>query len=277
VLAVFLGLGHLGLAQVPGFSGLALWQSLFILVIAAEFFTPFRRYAEQYHVKAEGEAAALELDWYFEQSSAADSGSPSLAATRGGAAFDVRNLPTAGLVAISGPSGAGKSTLLRGLAGIETRFAGIEPLPRVTTEGCDWIATDIYVPAGTLASAIAWNRDACDGVRLREAAELVGLLDERLLPGGLDARIAEGGDNLSGGQRMRIGIARIMLSGGVVLADEPTAKLDARTAKLVRRVLIDVAARRLVIVATHDEQLIEAASRHHELPSQSQSEQAVAA
>ena len=65
VLAVFLGLGHLGLVHFPGFSDLALWQSLFILIIAAEFFTPFRRYAEQYHVKAEGQAAAKELDWYF--------------------------------------------------------------------------------------------------------------------------------------------------------------------------------------------------------------------
>ena len=71
VLAVLLGLGHLGLVHVPGFSGLALWQSLFILIIAAEFFTPFRRYAEQYHVKAEGQAAAKELDWYFDEADAA--------------------------------------------------------------------------------------------------------------------------------------------------------------------------------------------------------------
>ena len=40
-------------------------------IIAAEFFTPFRRYAEQYHVKAEGQAAAKELDWYFDESGAA--------------------------------------------------------------------------------------------------------------------------------------------------------------------------------------------------------------
>src|ERR1700676_1734692 len=45
VLAVFLGLCHLGLVHIPGFSGLALWQSLFILILAAEFFTPFRRRA----------------------------------------------------------------------------------------------------------------------------------------------------------------------------------------------------------------------------------------
>ncbi len=133
------------------------------------------------------------------------------------------------------------------------------------------------MPAGTLAGAIGWNRDARDGARLQEAARHVGLLDERLLPGGLNARITEGGDNLSGGQRMRIGIARMMLSAGVVLADEPTAKLDPQTAKLVRQVLTEMAERRLVIVATHDQQLIESASRHHVLPPHPQAEQAVAA
>ena len=279
VLAVFLGLSHLGLLHVPGFSGLALWQSLFILIIAAEFFTPFRRYAEQYHVKAEGQAAAKELDWYFDETGAATQ----IAADRDArpfavaGTFDAADLPPAGLIAISGPSGSGKSTLLRMLAGIETTSHDFKSLPRVTAEGCDWISTDIYVPAGTLGDAIAWNRGAHDRAMLQAAARHVGLLDERLLPGGLDARIAEGGDNLSGGQRMRIGIARMMLSGGTVLADEPTAKLDPQTAKLVRQVLTEMAKRRLVIVATHDERLIEAASRHHVLQPPSQAGEAVAA
>ena len=279
VLAVFLGLSHLGLMHVPGFSGLALWQSLFILIIAAEFFTPFRRYAEQYHVKAEGQAAAKELDWYFDESGEAttDAGNADAKPFAIAGAFDAADLPPTGLVAISGPSGSGKSTLLRRLAGIETPPPDFKSLPQVTAEGCDWISTDIYVPAGTLAEAIAWNRGSHERAMLQAAARHVGLLDERLLPGGLDARIAEGGDNLSGGQRMRVGIARIMLSGGVVLADEPTAKLDPQTAKLVRQVLTDMAKRRLIIVATHDERLIEAASRHHVLRSPSQAGQAVAA
>jgi ABC-type transport system involved in cytochrome bd biosynthesis fused ATPase/permease subunit len=279
VLAVFLGLSHLGLIHVPGFSDLALWQSLFILIIAAEFFTPFRRYAEQYHVKAEGQAAAKELDWYLDETGAAmtEAGNGETRPFTVSGIFDVADLPSAGLIAISGPSGSGKSTLLRMLAGIETPPPDFKPLPEVTAEGCDWISTDIYVPAGTLGEAIAWNRGGHERARLQAAAGHVGLLDERLLPGGLDARIAEGGDNLSGGQRMRIGIARMMLSGGVVLADEPTAKLDPQTAKLVRQVLTEMARRRLVIVATHDERLIEAASRHHVLRSPSQAGQAVAA
>jgi ATP-binding cassette subfamily C protein len=273
VLAIFLGLGHLGLAHIGGFSGLTLWQSLFILIIAAEFFTPFRRYAEQYHVKAEGEAAAKELDWFFATSGASQEG---LFAIVG--APDLRALPVAGLIAISGPSGSGKSTLLRRLAGIETATPGAQSLPQVTAKGCDWISTDIYVPEGTLGEAIAWNRDIQDDAAPRNAARDVGLLDEQFLPGGLDARLTEGGDNLSGGQRMRIGIARILLSDGVILADEPTAKLDPATARLVRTILAEAARRgRLVIVATHDRQLIEAASQHHVLQLKSQAERAVAA
>jgi ABC-type transport system involved in cytochrome bd biosynthesis fused ATPase/permease subunit len=277
VLAVLLGLSHLGLMHVPGFSGLALWQSLFILIIAAEFFTPFRRYAEQYHVKAEGQAAAKELDWYLDESGEATTDAGNAEPFTVAGAFDAADLPAAGLIAISGPSGSGKSTLLRMLAGIETPPHDFKSLPQVTAEGCDWISTDIYVPAGTLGEAIAWNRGSHERAILQAAARHVGLLDERLLPGGLDARIAEGGDNLSGGQRMRIGIARMMLSGGVVLADEPTAKLDPQTAKLVRQVLADTAKRRLVVVATHDERLIEAAGRHHVLRPPSQAGQAVAA
>ncbi len=105
------------------------------------------------------------------------------------------------------------------------------------------------------------------------------MLDERLLPDGLKARIAEGGENLSGGQRMRIGVARILISAGVVVADEPTAKLDPQTAKAVRQVLTEVAERRLVIVATHDEELIKQACQHHVLRPQAeqQAKQAVAA
>lgn len=277
VLAVLLGLGHLGLVHVPGFSGLALWQTLFILIIAAEFFVPFRRYAELYHVKAEGQAAAKELDWFFGSAGASSNGSGDMARPFiPDGAGDMIKLPSAGLVVVSGPSGSGKSSLLRILAGIETPLPDFAPLPRMQA-GYDWIATDIYVPPGTLADAIAWNRGRVDRAALQEACERVGLLDDSLLPGGLDAPVAEGGGNLSGGQRMRIGIARALLSNGAVLADEPTAKLDPVTARSVRQALIEIAGRRLVIVATHDEALIKAASVHYTLAPQQQSRKAVAA
>ena len=58
MLAVLLGLGHLKLVTIPGFSDLELWQSLFVLMIAPDYFAPFRRFSEQYNAKAEGLAAA---------------------------------------------------------------------------------------------------------------------------------------------------------------------------------------------------------------------------
>jgi ATP-binding cassette subfamily C protein len=87
------------------------------------------------------------------------------------------------------------------------------------------------------------------------------LLDDDLLPGGLSARIIDGGANLSGGQRLRIALARAQVSERPVIADEPTAKLDPATAKAVRGALLDMAKSRLVIVASHDPALIALADR----------------
>lgn len=252
MLAVFLGLGHLKLVNIPGFADLQLWQSLFILMIAPEYFAPFRRYAEQYHAKAEGLAAATSLDTLV---LAAHPQSPAFEAaivTRdlaGAASL----LPRTGLVAITGPSGSGKSTLLRHLAGIGSApsfEADLDSRP-----GIAWCSTDIYVPEGTLGAAIAWQNDPCCRTRLLLAAGNVGLLDDVLLPGGLDALIQAGGENLSGGQRVRIGLARALISGRAIFADEPTAKLDPGNAAMVRRALADAACSRLVLVATHDRSL----------------------
>ncbi len=262
ILAVLLGLGHLGLIDLPGFTGLHLWQSLFILLMAPEYFAPFRRYAEQYHAKAEGVAAAQALEWLF---------SPTRDATEeAGEADEIRRvrdrvsaalqveLPRTGLVAVSGPSGSGKSTFLRALAGIEDAGRGVgstKPAPCVA-----WVSHDIYVPSGSLSGAIRWNRPAASPSEVGRAAQFAGLLDDPYLPEGLSARISDGGENLSGGQRMRLAVARALLSGDMVLADEPTAKLDAETAAGVRRSLVLAARDRLVVVATHDEDLIGAAS-----------------
>ena len=248
ILAVLLGLGHLKLAMIPGFSNLELWQSLFILMVAPEYFAPFRRFSEQYHAKAEGLAAADALDRLLDTSPVVARASPTLERLS-------LTLPAHGLVAIVGPSGSGKSTLLR-------RLAGLEPEPgayRLATEEIAWVSTDAYVPEGMLGEAISWNAGAVNRARLEEAARAIGLLDDALLPGGLDARLDKGGANLSGGQRLRIAVARAQLSGRTVLADEPTAKLDRETADAVRRVLLEISGTRLVVVATHDRDLSAAA------------------
>jgi ATP-binding cassette subfamily C protein len=246
ILAVFLGLGHLKLAMIPGFSNLALWQSLFILMIAPEYFAPFRRFSEQYHAKAEGLAAAAALDRLLGAEPAAAKTLPILDRLS-------LALPKQGLVAIVGPSGSGKSTLLRRLAGLEP--GGSLDADALAGREIVWVSTDCCVPEGTLAEALSWNIAAPAGDNLGAAAGAIGLLDDALLPGGLEARLDRGGANLSGGQRLRIAVARAQLSGRTVLADEPTAKLDRQTAEAVRRMLLAISRSRLVVVATHDRDL----------------------
>ncbi len=251
MLAVFLGLGHLKLAMIPGFSNLTLWQSLFILMIAPDYFAPFRRFSEQYHAKANGMAGAAALDRLFGAEPPPQIFMP--------AAEYAWDLPARGLVAIVGESGSGKTTLLR-------RIAAVDPAPkgdsraRIAT-AVTWVAADSFVPEGTLQQAIMWNADAVCPTRLEHAARSVGLLDDALLPGGLAAPVMRGGTNLSGGQRLRIAVVRAALTRRPVIADEPTAKLDALTASFVRRLLCDIARTRLVLVATHDENLVALADR----------------
>lgn len=271
ILAVFLGLGHLKLAEIPGFAGLQLWQSLFILMLAPEFFAPFRRYAEQYHAKAEGNAAAVALDGFLVGPAVPE---PMRVPDRFESGL---HLPRKGIVAIVGESGAGKSTLLRRLAGIETPVAAelAQPHPAFT-DGVDWISTDIAMPAGTLADALSGNRAERSPAELASAAERVGLLDDALLPGGLAARIKAGGENLSGGQRLRIAVARALISDRPIFADEPTAKLDAASAARVRAALADCARQRLVVVATHDPELKALATLVVDLDRQQPARQGVA-
>ncbi|UYW32568.1 ATP-binding cassette domain-containing protein [Methylorubrum extorquens] len=265
ILAVFLGLGHLGLAEIPGFAHLALWQSLLILLLAPEYFLPFRRYAELYHAKAEGEAAAEALAWVFSEEAetrpergvvSAAPGARGLVLPHAGPLADF-DLPETGLVAVTGSSGVGKSTLLRVLAGVEAPLAGAFRLPWPNLPAT-WVSLDTPIPAGTLAAAIA---DGTTATSEAVAAASLGLSDDPHWPGGLDAAVLAGAENLSGGQRVRVAVARLLLRPGTAFCDEPTAKLDPANAARVRQALACAARTRLVIVATHDPALAALADR----------------
>jgi ATP-binding cassette subfamily C protein len=257
MLAVFLGLGHLGLAEVPGFHGLTLTQSLSVLVLAPEVFAPLRRFAEAYHAAAEGRAALASLDALALTKEAED---PRLAASReateglvlahAGPMPDLR-LPTHGLVTITGPSGCGKTSLLRALAGIDEAPEG-----RVLTSAGarGWAAADAWLPGGHLF-------DMVPGPAGVAALTALGLLGEPRFNGG-DAVIGVGGADLSGGQRLRLSLARAAAQDArTIYADEPTAKLDAAASERVRGFLRALSRDRLVVVATHDPLLAAQADR----------------
>jgi len=176
--------------------------------------------------------------------------------------------PHGRLTVVAGPSGSGKSTLLRVLAGLLRPTAG-----RVEVAGTDLAqlgagalrrfrrrTTGVVLqrPADNLVEYLDARQQLQLAARLRgtavDADELLGALG---LAGREHARPAE----LSGGEQQRVAFAAAAVGPpAVVLADEPTAQLDAASAAVVIgavRALVDRGA--TVVVSSHDHDVMDAA------------------
>ena len=176
-------------------------------------------------------------------------------------------------VAIVGPSGCGKSTLLSLLGALDRPTRGaVRHRGRDVARLDDRAATDFrlrsvgfvfqrfhLLPMLTAAENVALPM-AEAGVPPRErrarAAELLAYV-------GLGARTAHRPTQLSGGEQQRVAIARALANRpAIVLADEPTGELDARTGTEIIE-LFDRLNRdgTTLVVVTHDEELARAARR----------------
>jgi thiol reductant ABC exporter CydC subunit len=153
-------------------------------------------------------------------------------------------------VVLMGPSGAGKTTLAQLLVrfrdpdagsvrigGVDLRELAQDDVRRAVALA----AQDAHLFNTTLRENVLLARRAATEQELWAALAAAGAVDwVRALPDGLDTLVGEDGGALSGGQRQRIALARALLSDARFLVlDEPTAHLDAATARAVMR---DIAA-----------------------------------
>ncbi len=271
---------------------LTLEAGLTVLLLAPELYAPLREVGQQFHASADGVAAYERI---FETVSG-DSGVPRARDPRAvpdparhaiafeSVAFTYANRPAAVLdgvtlrlapgttTALVGPSGSGKSTLARLLMRFDDPTAG-----RVSCGGVDirefdvddWRARIAWVPqlptlfTGTVAENIRLGAPHADAHQLAIALHAAGA--EELvagLPDGLATVIGEGGRRLSAGQRQRIALARAFLRDAPILVlDEPTAHLDARTAAEVADGLARVAQGRTTLLIVHHASLAAQASK----------------
>ena len=172
---------------------------------------------------------------------------------------------TGGMNYIIGASGSGKTTLLRILSSMDRQYEGEAfYCGRNLKELSDQDRSQFYA---TELGFIAQGFHLIDELTVREnilvptylsrndSEKRLSMLLKKL---GIEKLADQKVRTLSGGQKQRVAIAReLMKDPQVLIADEPTAALDAKTAHEIGALLTSIAKERTVIVVTHDISLIQ--------------------
>ena len=166
------------------------------------------------------------------------------------------------LIALVGPSGAGKTTVSQlvprlydvrcgavRINGVDVRDATLDSLREVIGV----VTQDAHLFHDTVRANLLYARPDASDDDLREAlrrAQILPLIDA--LPEGLDTVVGDRGYRLSGGEKQRLAIARLLLKApDIVVLDEATAHLDSESERAVQRALKTALAGRTSLVIAH--------------------------
>jgi ATP-binding cassette ChvD family protein len=166
------------------------------------------------------------------------------------------SLPPAGIVGVIGPNGAGKTTLFRMIAGEDAPDAGtLRVGESVQLAYVDQSRADLD-PAGTVWKEISGGADTIElGRREVNSRQYVSWFNFK----GPDQQKRVG--DLSGGERNRVHLAKLLRSGGnVLLLDEPTNDLDVDTLRALEEALLEFAG--CAVVITHDRWFLDRVATH---------------
>ncbi len=294
MVAVQMGLSLLGLVSWGGWGGpISPFGAIFVLLITPDFYQPLRDLASVWHDRAGAEAALAEYRAEIGRDLPAIPGLWAAPGRLADAPLDWHDLvlePCPGLripvadgriaageaVVLVAPSGAGKSSLLLALCGLAPVASGTIRMGGLTLgddtaagirAALGWIPQSPRFPSTSLRQFLTGGGDVPDE---RLAEILCQVRAEGIvaaLPQGLDTRLGETGGGVSGGEARRLLIARALLHPPrILLADEPTADLDADTAAAVVQALLALRRRGTgVLVATHAPALVAAMDRRLDL------------
>lgn len=271
LIAVYLGLTLLD-GEIPFFS------AFFILLLAPEFYTPFRQLGAAFHTGMAGKTSILKYEEFMNRQPSLPVGGQSklqgpiqaieikdLTFTYEDSENGVQHISLAAKrnspIMLVGESGAGKSTIAHIIGGFLTA-----PKGAVTIDGLDVCDIDIdwwrqqityvsqhpHIMKGTLRDVLSFGMNVSDE-EIIAACKEVQLLDViNRQQEGLDTVIGEGGLGLSGGERQRVALARAFLrKGQVLILDEVTAHLDVKTEAIISSAIQRLMENKIVIIIGH--------------------------
>jgi ATP-binding cassette, subfamily C, bacterial CydD len=256
-------------------------SGLFVLLLAPEFYLPFRTFGARHHAGMEGVAAAGRL-YAILDAKPVHEGAGRMAGQAGAmpairieglryrypgseavALDDVTMVIESGrMTALAGPSGAGKSTLVNVLLRFLDYEGGDVRIGRHSLRELErgaWLRHVALVPQdphlfnGTVLKNLEM---ACPGASFEEVREAVRNAGAEAfiegLPEGYDTELENNGSRLSGGERQRLAIARAFLkSAPFLILDEPVSALDPESEAAINRAVERLLVNRTVLVIAH--------------------------
>lgn len=252
----------------------------FILLIAPQFYQPFRQFGSAFHDAMNGITASSEIYAMIDKLNCIKESMANLK-------FDDADMVQIELknvyykyqdsdkwaiddlslkiekgkqLVLTGDNGAGKSTLFKLLLGIEKCQSGEILINDYNLADLDkqwwqsqigWVAQEPYIFSATIRENITLGRD----FNLKEIEHICRLvnLDEfiKSMPQGYDTEITSA-MNLSSGQKRRLGLTRALIGRPkLLLLDEPMENLDVYNEKLIQRILSDLKNKVTVIIIGH--------------------------
>ncbi|GAA5188126.1 heme ABC transporter permease/ATP-binding protein CydD [Ferrimonas gelatinilytica] len=279
VIAVYFGFSYLGELNFGHYgAGVTLFSGLLVLILAPDFFQPFRDLGTYYHAKAEAIGAADELRRLMETPSH-DTGAEGTMVDEGPITLEAHDLvvlaqdgtplteplsfhlPAGHTLALAGPTGCGKTSVMQAVMGLlpyqgslQANGREIRELPRDPWLAQQtWLGQNPKLIFGTIADNLRMANPGASDDRLWQALDAAHASEfVHRLPAGLAHPIGDRASGLSVGQAQRIALARALLKPTpLLLLDEPTASLDRHSETLLQQSLRQVRQDRTCLLISH--------------------------